>query len=142
MVRFLGWLVVGTLVACAAYELVLALRHTPSPAGSGAQLVVGLLAMLVAGGLLRARVLPTGLYAPAAALFVTARFYTGDPYYGSTFRSYSDGGFVPPAWVLGLLVLAFVAGLTTHLWRRPLPFESGIAIVLLFITALFMGTGH
>lgn len=133
---------VATLAATAAYELVLALRHTPSPAGAGALLLVGLLAMLVGGGLVFARVPPVGLYAPAAALFVTARFYTGDAYYGTTFRRYADGGIFPPAWVFVLLAAAVVAGVTTHLWRRTRPVESAVVLVLLMVTALFMGAGH
>lgn len=133
---------VAVLLAAAAYELVLALRHTPSPSEDGALLVAGLLATLAAVGLLLARIPPSGLFAPAAALFVTARFYTGDPYYGSTFRAYSDGGIVPQAWTLALLGAALAAGLTTHLRRRTAPVESAVVLGLLLLTALFMGTGH
>lgn len=133
---------VATLLAAAAYELVLALRRTPSPSGAGALLVVGLVAMLFGGALVFARVSPVGLYAPVAGLFVTARFYTGDAYYGTSFRSYADGGIFPPAWIFVLLGAAVAAGLTTHLWRRSMPIESEAVLVLLMFTALFMGTGH
>ncbi len=133
---------VATLAATAAYEFVLALRRTPSPSGAGALLLVGLIAMLVAGGLVFARVPPTGLFAPVAALFVTARFYAGDPYYGTSFRSYADGGIFPPTWIFVLLAAAVVAGVTTHLWRRTRPVESAVVLVLLMFTALFMGAGH
>jgi hypothetical protein len=142
MLRRSGWLVVGTLLAAAAYELVLALRRTPSPAGSGVLLLVGVLAMLFAGGLVLARVPPIGLYAPAAALFVTARFYTGDPYYGAFFRRYADGGIFSPLWIFVLLASALVAGLTTHLFRRTRTVESTVVLALLLFTAFFMGTGH
>lgn len=133
---------VTTLLVAAAYEFVLAVRQTPSPSAGGALLLVGLLAMLAACVLVFMRVQPVGLYAPAAALFVTARFYTGDPYYGSTFRAYADGGIIPPAWIFLLLGVAVAAGITTHLWRRARPIESVIVLVLLLLTALYMGTGH
>ena len=133
---------VATLVVAAACELVFALRQTPSPSGGGALLLVGLVAMLAAGGLVLAGVAPAGLYAPAAALFVTASFYTGDPYYGTTFRAYSDGGVVSPAWVFFLLGVAVVAGIATQLRERPGKILSATALVLLLFTALFMGTGH
>jgi hypothetical protein len=45
-------------------------------------------------------------------------------------------------WVFGLLVLALVAGVTTHFWRRTAPVESAAVLLLLAFTALFMGTGH
>lgn len=82
------------------------------------------------------------LFAPGAALFVTARFYTGDPYYRPTFRTYADGGIFSPAWVFTLLGLAFVAGLTTYFWRRTGSVESAVVLALLFLTALYMGAGH
>jgi hypothetical protein len=142
MFRWGGWLLVTTLVAAAAYELLLALRHTPSPSEGGALLLLGLVAMVLAAGLLFSRVSPGRFFAPAAALFVAARFYTGDPYYGSTFRRYADGGIFPPTWIYVLIGFAVAAGLTTHVWRRTFPIESAIALVLLIFTALFMGTGH
>jgi hypothetical protein len=142
MLRWSGGLVVATLGAAAAYELVLALRQTPSPGEDGALLLIGLVAMLAAGGLAFARVRPAGLFAPVAAFFVTARFYTGDPYYGSLFRRYADGGSFSPVWIYLLLGLAVVAGITTHLWRRTRPVESVAVLVLLLFTALYMGTGH
>jgi len=142
MLRWSGWIVVGTMLAAAAYELVLALRHVPSPSEGGVLLVVGLLAMLVAGVLAFAGVGPVWMYAPAAALFTTARYFTGDPYYGTTFRTYSDGGIVPAAWIFVLLVLAVVAGAATLFRRRAGNGASGAVIVLLLLTALYMGTGH
>lgn len=133
---------VATLAAAAAYELVYALRHTPSPPADGALLLVGLVGMLAAGGLLFARVPPVCLYAPVAALFVTARFYTSDPYYGTLFRRYADGGSFSPVWIFLLLGLAIVAGIATQLWQRTRPFESLAVLALLLFTALWMGTGH
>ena len=82
------------------------------------------------------------LLAPAAAFFVTARFYTGDPYYLPTFRRYADGGIFPPTWIYVLLGLALAVGATTYLWRRTAAVESSVVLLLLAFTALFMGTGH
>lgn len=143
MIRTLGWVVLGTLVAAAAYELVLAVRRAISPQGEGWILLAALVAMLAGAVLIffRSVALP-GLFAPLAALFVVARFYTGDPYYAPYFRAYGDGGVVSPAWVFGLLVLALAAGVATQFWRRTAPWESAVVLLLLAFTALFMGTGH
>jgi hypothetical protein len=149
-VRALGWAAVAVLIGAAIFELVLALRHARSPHGEGWVLLAAAVAMLVAAALASRRVGPAGLFAPAAAVFVTARFYTGDPYYGgmtyfgpsTTFRRYADGGIVPPAWIFVLLGLALVAGLTTHFRWRTAPVESSVVLVLLFLTAWFMGAGH
>ncbi len=132
----------GTLVAAAAYELQLALRHEISPDGEGWILLVALGAMLIGTVLVFRGVGTAGLFAPAVAFFVTARFYTGDPYYEPTFRAYGDGGVFSPVWVFGLLGLALLAGISTWVWRRTAPWESAAVLLLLSFTALFMGTGH
>ena len=142
MLNKLAWVVVGILVAAAAYELALALQHEISPDGEGFVLLIALLAMLVGAVLVSRGVWPAALCAPAAAFFVTARFYTGDPYYEPTFRAYGDGGVVSPVWIFGLLGFALLAGITTMVWRRTTAFESAVVLVLLMLTALFMGTGH
>jgi len=130
--------VLGTLVAAAAYELQLALRHEISPDGEGWILLVALVAMLVGTVLVFRGVGTAGLFAPAAALFVTARFYTGDPYDKPGFQSYAEGN--SPVWVFALLGLAFLAAATTLLWRRTAAVESVAVLVLLLFTAMFMGT--
>ena len=142
MLNKLGWVSVGILVAGGAYELFLALRHAISPGHEGFVLLLALVAMLAGAVLVFRGVGPAGLLAPAAALFVTARFYTGDPYYEPTFRAYGDGGLFSEAWVFGLLGLALLAGLTTHFWRRTAPFESAVVLFLLLFTAAGMGGGH
>lgn len=134
--------VVAYLLAAAAFELVLALQHRISPQGEGWILLFALVAMIVAVVLLFRDVRLAALFAPAAALFVTARFYTGDPYYEPTFRAYGDGGLFSPTWVFVLLGLAFVAGITTQVWRRRAPVESAAVLLLLALTALGMGGGH
>ena len=135
-------MIVAYLFVAAVFELVLALRHTISPQGEGWILLFAVVAMLAGVVLVFRSVSPAGLLAPLAALFVSARFYTGDPYYEPGFRSYGDGGVVSPVWVFGLLGLALLAGAATHVWRRTAPVESAAILVVLIFTALFMGTGH
>jgi hypothetical protein len=142
MLRWAAWLAIGTLVAAAAYELQLALRHEISPDGEGFVLLIALVAMLAGAVLVFRRAGPAGLFALAAAFFVTARFYTGDPYYEPNFRAYGDGGVFPPVWIFGLLGLGLLAGISTWLWRRTAPIESAAVLLLVSFTALFMGTGH
>jgi hypothetical protein len=134
------WVIVAYLLAAAAFELVLALQRS----ANSNDFVWGfaILTMLLAAVLVFRRIPAAALFAPAAAFFVTARFYTGDPYYGSTFRRYADGGIFPPAWIYVLLGLALAAGVTTHVWRRTAAVESAIVLFLLAFTALYMGAGH
>ena len=128
----------GTLVAAAAYELQLALRHEISPDGEGWILLVALVAMLVGAVVVYRNCGAAALIAPAAALFVTARFYTGDPYDKPVFQSYAEGS--SPVWIFALLGLAFLAAATTFLWRRTAAVEGVAVLVLLLFTAMFMGT--
>lgn len=141
MLRSLGWLawtIVAYLLGAAAFELSLALRHETSPHGEGFVLLVALVALLVATVLVFRHAGPVALFAPTGALFVTTRFYTADPYYSPTVRSYSEGGIFTHV----LLVLALLAGATTQFWRRTAPAESAAVLVLLAFTALYMGSGH
>jgi hypothetical protein len=139
---WLAWTIVAYLLAAAGFELVLALRHSTSPRGDGYVLLLALIAMLVAAILLLRGVSIAGLAAPAGALFVTAYSYTGDPYFRPSFRSYADGGTFSPTWIIVLLGLSLVVGLTTQLWRRAAPAEAVVVLALLIFTALFTGTGH
>ena len=136
-------MIVAYLFLAAVFELILALRHMISPHGEGWILLFAVVAMFAGMVLVfRSSVGPTGLLAPVAALFVSARFYTGDPYYEPTFRAYGDGGSFSPVWIFCLLGLALLAGAATHLWRRTAPVESAAMLLVLIFTALFMGTGH
>ncbi|MGZ4391271.1 MAG: hypothetical protein ACXVRK_03960 [Gaiellaceae bacterium] len=141
--------VVSVLVVAAIYELVVAVMGVvgavsgEAPSGEPIVYLISLLAIFL-GALLalapsRASVV---LLAPAASAFVTARFYTADPYYAPTLRRYSDGGLVAPAWIFALAALSLLAGLVAA--RRPQPGAALAfgALVLLFGTALFMGAGH
>jgi hypothetical protein len=138
MLNKVAWVVVGILFAAAAYELSLALRHAMSPDREWILVLVAAGAMLAGAVLVLRRVAPAGLFAPAAAFFVTARLYTGDPYYAPDFRAYGGGG----AFSVLLLALGVAAGVTTHFWRRTAPFESVVLLVVLMFMALFMSTGH
>ncbi|HEU5477650.1 MAG TPA: hypothetical protein VFU64_07490 [Gaiellaceae bacterium] len=145
MLRSLGWLawtIVAYLLGAAAFELSLALRDKTAPHGEGFVLLVALIALLVAAVLVFRGTGPAALFAPVAALFVTARFYTADPYYTPTVRSYSDGGVFSPTWIYALLGLALLAGATTQFWRRTASMASAVVLVLLAVTALYMGAGH
>jgi hypothetical protein len=130
--------VLGTLAAAAAYELQLALRHEISPDGEGWILLLALVAMLVGAVVVYRNGGAAALIAPAAALFVTARFYTGDPYDKPGFQSYAEGN--SPVWIFALLGLAFLAAATTLLWRRTAAVERVAVLLLLLFTAMFMGT--
>jgi|tagenome__1003787_1003787.scaffolds.fasta_scaffold20184624_1 hypothetical protein len=142
MLNKAAWALVGLLLAAAAYELVLALRHAISPDGEWIVALIALVAML-AGAVLVFRVgLPAALLAPAAAFFMTARFYTGDPYYSPDFQAYGDGGMFSPVWVFLLLGLAILAGITTFVWRRTAAFESAAVLLLVAFTAVWMVGGH
>ena len=127
---------VAYLLAAAVFELVLALRHMISPHGEGFVVLGALLAMVVGTFLLVRGVRPAAFVAPAAAFFVTARFYTGDPYDAPYFQSYADGGF--PVWVFLLLGAAILTGATAWVWRRTKPLESVAVLSLLAVTVLFM----
>ena len=135
-------MIVAYLLGAAVFELVLALQRSTSPNGEAFLSLFAALAMLIGAALVFSRVPVAALFAPAAAFFVIARFYTGDPYYRPDFRSYSVGGTFPPSWIFVLLGLALVAGATTWLWRRTAPVESAAVLLLLAFTGLFMGVGH
>jgi hypothetical protein len=139
---WLGWPIVLYLFSAAIYELTLALRHSISPDREAWILGFAVIAMLVGVVVLFGSFRFPGLFAPLAALFVVARFYTGDPYYEPYFRAYGDGGLFSPGWVFGLLVLALAAGAATQLWRRTAPWESAVVLLLLAFTATFMSAGH
>ena len=142
MLNKAAWALVGLLVAAAAYELALALRHAISPDGEWIVLLIALVAMLAGAVLVFHVGIPAALFAPAAAFFMTARFFTGDPYYSPTFRAYGDGGLFSPGWVFFLLGGALLAGVTTFVWRRAAAFGSAAVLLLVAFTAVWMSGGH
>jgi hypothetical protein len=150
MARALTWACVAAFPAGAVYELALALgaldvgrEPGDDPAGQSAVAILITLAFFVAlvvAALGRTRAV--GLLAPAAALFVTASFYTFDPYFAPEKRRYSDGGAVGATAIYVVLVCAFVVGLFS--WRRP---RLGGPVTTLMLAAiafvgLIAGDGH
>lgn len=134
----MAWTIVAHLLAAAVFELVLALQHNPSPDGEWVVRLVALVAMLVGAVVVYRNGGAAVLIAPAAALFVTARFYTGDPYDEPGFQSYAEGS--SPVWIFALLGLAFLAAATTLFWRRTAAVESVAVLLPLLVTAMFMGS--
>ena len=135
---WIAWTIVAYLLAAAVFELVFALRHTPSPDGEWVVRLVALIAILVGAVLVYRTGGAAALIAPAAALFVAARFYTGDPYDEPGFQSYAEGS--SPVWIIALLVLSLLVAATTLLWRRTAAVESVAVLALLLLAAMFMGT--
>jgi hypothetical protein len=136
--RWIAWTIVAYLLAAAVFELVFALGHTASPDWEWIVRLVALFAMLVGAVVVYRDGGAAALIAPAAALFVAARFYTGDPYDKPGFQIYAEGN--SPVWIFALLVLSLLAAATTLIWRRTAAVESVAVLVLLLFTAMFMGT--
>jgi hypothetical protein len=134
---WIAWTIVAYLLAAFVFELVLALGHTLTPDWEWVVRLLALAAMLVGAVLVYRNGGAAALIAPAAALFVTARFYTGDPYDEPGFQSYAEGN--SPVWFFVLLGLAFLAAATTLLWRRTAAVESVVVLVLLLFATMFMG---
>jgi hypothetical protein len=82
------------------------------------------------------------LFAPAAAAFITVRFYTYDPYYLPSLQRYSENTGVLVYWVLGLLAAALVVGVKARQMPRVGSIATGCTLPLLWITSLFASTGH
>jgi hypothetical protein len=80
--------------------------------------------------------------APAASAFVTARFYTFDPYYLAALRRHSEDGTVSEAWIFGLLLVALSTGPAA--WFRPAsgPLLTSLVLLACLMTALAEGAGH
>ena len=142
---------VGTLLAAAAYELALALGAGslgPEPgddvAGSGIVQVVAFLTMLVAGVLAlfyRSRSWPVALFAPAAAAFLVAFYFTFDPYFAPGLRRYSDGN-VAASGIVAVAAIAFANGFLTFLHPRIGRWTTTLVLLLVFLTTLLAGDGH
>jgi hypothetical protein len=152
------WAVPVVLFAAAAFELALALGLAGSYSGrlpgqdvEGEETVaaVAYLTMLVGSvvAFVHARYprVPwaVALFAPAAAAFMTTRFYTYDPYFLPSLQRYSENWTAWAwGWVLGLLTAALVVGVRTRRMPRAGSIATGCILPLLWITSLFMSTGH
>jgi hypothetical protein len=152
MLRWLGWAVTGTLVATAGYELALALgagsqgsEPGDGVAGSGAVLLVAVLAMIAAAVLApfaEVRPWPAALFAPAAAAFLVTFFFTYDPYYAPDLRRYSEGGAAVGHWIAVVAVIAVGNGVLTWLQPRIGRFTTSGVLILVLLTTVFAGDGH
>ncbi len=142
---------VGTLVAAAAYELALALGAGslgPEPgddvAGSGVVQAVAFLTMLAAAvlaPLYRSRSWPAALFAPAAAAFLVAFYFTFDPYFAPGLRRYSDGN-IAATGIAVVAAIAFANGVLTLLQPRIGRWTTTFVVLLVFLTTLLAGDGH
>jgi hypothetical protein len=151
MLRWAGWFSVAILVAAAAYELALALGAGsvgPEPgdgvAGSGVVQVVALLAMLGAAALAPTHGLrpwPAALFAPAAAAFLVAFFFTYDPYFAPTLRRYSDGN-VGARWIVVVAAAALADGVLTRLQPRVGRVMTSAVVLVVLATTVLAGDGH
>jgi hypothetical protein len=155
------WLVAlsvpAVLLAAAVYELALALGLVGSYAGlapgqgiEGEDTVaaVASLTMLVGAVIASVHAIrprwpwALAIFAPAAAAFMTTRFYTYDPYYLPTLRRYSDGGAVPAAWILSMLAVSLVVGVSSHLQPRAGSKATAFMLPLVLLTSVFASDGH
>jgi hypothetical protein len=152
MLRWAGWLVIGTLLSSAAYELALALGAGslgPEPgdgvAGSGIVKSVALLAMLAAavlGAMPGPRPWPAALFGPFAAAFLVTFFFTYDAYYLPTLRRYSDSGGLSLPWLVIVVAVALADGALTARQPQFGRVMTPIVLVVVLLTTLFVGTGH
>jgi hypothetical protein len=151
MLRWSGWVIVAALVAAAAYELALALGAGslgPDPgdgvAGSGVVQVVALLAMLagaVLGPFPTLRPWPAALFAPAAAAYLVAFYFTYDPYFAPNLRRYSEGS-VGGRWIVVVAVVALADGVLTRLQPRLGSVMTSVVLLVLLVTTVLAGDGH
>ena len=151
------WSVPALLFAAAAFELALALGLVGSYSGrvpgqdvEGEETVaaVAYLTMLVGSVVAFVHAhyprvpLAVALFAPAAAAFVSARFYTYDPYYLPTLRRYSDYTGALGYWILGMLAAALVVAVLTRQMPRAGSIATGCILPLLWITSALASGGH
>jgi hypothetical protein len=156
MPRISVLLVVAILLVTAAYEALVAfgviqMGSLPGEGPPGSKLVglaaaAGSLgAALVSAALIRAgRAAPafSALLAPAAGVYLLARFYTFDSYYLPSLIRYSKRDFVPPVVVFVLVGLSLAAGLVTLRRRRAGLALSVPLILACALTAFLAGAGH
>jgi uncharacterized membrane protein YbaN (DUF454 family) len=149
--RGVAWALIAVLGAAAAFELALALgagslgsapgEGVPGEDTVAAVALLGMLAGVFLASVLTESGTAAGL-APAAAAFVTARFFTYDPYYAPTLRRYSDGGAVPAWWIFTVIALALFVATVSLRARRVGAACTALTLLLCIVTAAFTGTGH
>jgi hypothetical protein len=82
------------------------------------------------------------LFAPAAAAFMTAKFYTYDPYFLPSLRRYSDDGAATAEWILGMLAASLVVGAAVRLLPRTGSIATTFILPWLLIVSLLASAGH
>jgi hypothetical protein len=143
MARVLWWIVPAFLLGAGLYELIIVVRGDTEP---DTLAFVAILVMLLGTGLAALSipfdrpVRAIAFYAPSAAFFALARFYTYDSYFSPTLRRYADDGAVQPVWMFLLVVAAFVVAVLV--WRLPRIGAVGTAVVLVLLagTTALMGS--
>jgi hypothetical protein len=151
------WSVPIVLFAAAAYELALVLGLGGSYSGrvpgqdvEGEETVAAVAYVTMLAGSVVAFVhalkprIPwaVALFAPAAAAFMTTRFYTYDPYYLPSLRRYSDYTGAWAYWVFGMLAAALVVGVLTRQMPRVGSIATGCILPLLLMTSVLASSGH
>ena len=147
---------VAVLLAAAAWELAVAAKvvhfgRAPGQGAPGEGIAVGfgLVALLAAMAIsfvaiLRGRQLKRAyaLLPLAAAAFVTARYYSFDPYYAPARRRFSDGGLVAGSWMFALdaalVASAVLIAVRPRRWVGILP----VLLLLCAGTVVVQGAGH
>jgi hypothetical protein len=119
------------------------------PPGYGVALLSGTLSLTVGAALAAGYALssrqpgtPAAFLAPLAAGFVTARFYTFDPYCAPSHCRFSDGGIVPEAWIVVLIALAALGGILTLRLSSSGMGLTSVVMLLSMLLAMFVGIGH
>jgi hypothetical protein len=153
VLRRLFWGDAVVLYAAAAFELALALgaAHVGSEPGDdapGGNVAVAAWSLATLAGIVLAvigatrDVRWTALLAPASGLFLTAFFYTEDPYFAPSRRRYSDGGAVTATAIYVVFAAAVVAGAVA--WRKPRGggFLVAFALGVCWVTTIVAGDGH
>jgi hypothetical protein len=84
---------------------------------------------------------PAALFAPAAAAFLVAFYFTYDPYFAPALRRYSEG-FVAGRWIVVVAALALANGVLTRLQPGIGRRTTSVVVLLVLLTTVFAGDGH
>ena len=143
MARVLWWIVPAVLIGAGLYELVLVVRGDTA---ANTLSFVAVLVMLLGTGVAALSipfdrpVRAIAFYAPSAAFFALARFYTYDSYFSPTLRRYADDGAVQPVWMFLLVAAAVVVAVLVWLLPRTGAVATAVVLVLLAGTTALMGS--
>jgi hypothetical protein len=152
------WSVPAVLLAAAAYEVTLLLDLWGSYDGStkdgfveAEETIAGVAYLTMLAGSVFAVLhafIPrapwtVAMFAPAAAAFMTTRFYTYDPYFlPGTLRRYSDDGAIGDDRIFEMLAAALAVGVLTRLLPRVGSIATAVMLCLLLMTSLLASAGH